>query len=123
MWSNNRKFIELCENGKLEEAKQLYSLFNSNINISYKDDYAFRYACFNGHIEVAKWLLSLPKNIITINLDPSYKYDTIVKHKNNYEKYKLSKNKKFNLILISKLLNIKNNKNYRFFSMSKFITL
>ena len=46
-----------------------------NINISAKNDYAFRYACLNGHLLVTQWLQSIKPNlyVINYNVDGSYK--------------------------------------------------
>jgi ankyrin repeat protein len=52
-----RTFIELCSNGKLEEAQKIYN-DNNFIDIN-KDNTAFSEACNNGHLEVAKWLYSI----------------------------------------------------------------
>jgi hypothetical protein len=51
--------IDLCKNGKLQEAKQLYD--SDNDKITNIND-AFRVSCENGHIEVAEWLLDIFNN-------------------------------------------------------------
>jgi len=63
-----RQFINLCKNGNLEGAKEFLRL-HSDINISIKDDEAFRYSCKNGHLEVAKWLLQMKPDINNSLLD------------------------------------------------------
>ena len=47
-------FIDLCIDGKLDEAKLLFENGNGVVN-----DQAFHWACYNGHLEVAQWLWSL----------------------------------------------------------------
>ena len=46
-----------------------------NINISTKNEEAFRHACYKGHLLVAQWLQSLKPNLYVINYndDGSYK--------------------------------------------------
>jgi predicted Fe-S protein YdhL (DUF1289 family) len=63
-----RQFINLCKYGNLEGAKEFLRL-HSDINISIKDDKAFRYSCKNGHLEVAKWLLQMKPDINNSLLD------------------------------------------------------
>jgi hypothetical protein len=63
-----RQFINLCKYGNLEGAKEFLRL-HSDINISIKDDEAFRYSCKNGHLEVAKWLLQMKPDINNSLLD------------------------------------------------------
>ena len=73
MSSNNKKFIELCEKGKLEEAKQFYST-SHNINFNVYDDEAFKWSCKNGKLEVARLLFSLPNHNINAEYDEYFKY-------------------------------------------------
>ena len=56
------RFIELCKNGKLDEAKQLLEA-NPTINISSHSELAFRNACENGSLEVCQWLLQIKPDI------------------------------------------------------------
>ena len=58
----NLHFIYLCRVGDLKEAKKFLQ-FYQNINISAKNEYAFRVACEYRCVEVAKWLLSLKPDI------------------------------------------------------------
>jgi len=69
-----RQFINLCKYGNLEGAKEFLRL-HSDINISIKDDEAFRYSCKNGHLEVAKWLLQMKPDINNSLLDDYIFYD------------------------------------------------
>ena len=45
-----------------------------DINISAKDEWAFRWACSFGHLEVAKWLLSLKPYLYVIEYDDNGNY-------------------------------------------------
>ena len=56
------RFIELCIEGDLIGLQQLLQL-HPDINISTKNEYAFRYACKRGHLHVCKWLLQVKPNI------------------------------------------------------------
>ena len=56
------QFIELCINGDLMGAQQLYQL-NPTINISVRNERPFIMACAYGYLEVAKWLLQIKPNI------------------------------------------------------------
>ena len=58
----NLHFIYLCRVGDLKEAKKFLQ-FYQNINISAKNEYAFRVACEYRCVEVAKWLLSVKPDI------------------------------------------------------------
>jgi aerobic-type carbon monoxide dehydrogenase small subunit (CoxS/CutS family) len=51
-------FIDLCEKGNLDEAKQMLKL-NPTINSSANNKEAFCGACSEGHLAVAKWLLEI----------------------------------------------------------------
>ena len=68
----NKQFQDLCRNGKLEEAKLLYSNYPT-INISAYYECAFRGACFNGHLNIAKWLLKI-KPTINISAENEYAF-------------------------------------------------
>jgi hypothetical protein len=60
----DKLFIVACQNGKLNEAKEIYfKAINEGhkIDIRAEDEYAFRYSCYNGHIKVAKWLCQISK--------------------------------------------------------------
>ena len=57
-----QQFVELCGDGKLNEAKQLLEA-NPSINISAKNEKAFQCACEKGHLEVAQWLLQVNPSI------------------------------------------------------------
>ena len=48
-------FMILCSKGNLQKAMKMYNL-NKNIDISYENNYAFRWSCRNGHLNVANWL-------------------------------------------------------------------
>ncbi len=63
MNNNTELFQEYCKTGKLENAKQLYLLYPTTIDIIGNCQYAFKWACENGHLEVAKWLLTIESNI------------------------------------------------------------
>ena len=68
-----KQFINLCEKGKLEEIRKIYS--KNNINIHVNNDKAFRYACLNGHIEIVKWLINLDnKPDIHANNDEAFRF-------------------------------------------------
>ena len=56
--SLENEFIDLCLNGKLNEAKEFYKN-NPNVNIIYDNAEAFCLACEYEHLEVAKWLLDI----------------------------------------------------------------
>ena len=62
-------FIELCRNGKIEEAKQLYLLGDVNIHADNED--AFKWSCVKGHKEIAQWLYSLCPDIYTLEIEGS----------------------------------------------------
>jgi AraC-like DNA-binding protein len=53
----NDQFIELCKDGKLEEAKKLFA--QGNIDVHYQDQHALRWSCAKGHLEVIEWLFTL----------------------------------------------------------------
>ena len=55
-------FAEACKTGNIDVAKLLLQL-KPNINVSAKNEEAFRYACRNGHLHVAQWLLQLKPDI------------------------------------------------------------
>ena len=60
--SLENQFIDLCLNGKLNEAKEFYKN-NPTIDISANSEYAFKYACANGHLEIAQWLYTINPTI------------------------------------------------------------
>lgn len=60
--SIQEKFIKLCINRRLEDAKILLQN-NPNINISYGNEIVFRLACYKGDLEMAKWLLEVKPDI------------------------------------------------------------
>ena len=60
------QFIEFCKNGNLSEAQKTY-LNNPYIDISAKNEYAFRWACENGHLKVCQWLQSLKPYLYVIH--------------------------------------------------------
>ena len=60
--SLENEFIDLCLNGKLNEAKEFYKN-NPTIDISANSEYAFKYACGNGHLEIAQWLYTINPTI------------------------------------------------------------
>jgi hypothetical protein len=64
-----KKFINACSEGDLEEAKKLY---DKGVNINAENDEAFLQSCRNGKLHVAKWLFSLPNNNININARNGY---------------------------------------------------
>ena len=51
-----------CGSGYLDIAEWLLKI-KPDINISVRNDYAFRHACSNGFINVAKWLLEIKPSI------------------------------------------------------------
>lgn len=51
---NNDIFIEICKQGRLDIAEQIYEEYD--INISARNNFAFQTSCIKGHIEIAKWL-------------------------------------------------------------------
>jgi len=63
-------FFDLCEDAffrrvnmdKLDIAQWLLT-FKQDINISAKNEFAFRKACKNGHLNVAQWLLTVKPDI------------------------------------------------------------
>lgn len=61
-------FLQTCENGHLEAAKQLVENIPNTIN----HNKSFSIACFKGHLELAKWLLEI-KSEIDIS-DEHFKY-------------------------------------------------
>ena len=56
------ELIRYCMFGKLDDAKLLYHN-NPTINISVRNEEAFRYSCKNGHLDIAKWLLDIKPDI------------------------------------------------------------
>ena len=56
------QFYQACHDGNIILAKNLL-INNPHINISARDEYAFRWACFYGHLEVVKWLLKVRPQI------------------------------------------------------------
>ena len=56
------ELIRYCMFGKLDDAKLLYQN-NPTINISVRNEEAFRYSCKNGHLDTAKWLLEIKPTI------------------------------------------------------------
>jgi hypothetical protein len=61
MEEQEETFIELCQSGCLDEAKELLQLY-PNISEYYKER-AFHKVCCYGQLEVAKWLLSVKQDI------------------------------------------------------------
>lgn len=58
-----------------------WSLIKPTINISYENDYAFRFACVEGHLGVAQWLLSIKPDInISANNEHAFKYTCFKGH-------------------------------------------
>ena len=55
-----QQFIELCRNGDLIGAQELYQL-HPNIDISFNNEHVFQTTCLNGHLHVAQWLLRVFK--------------------------------------------------------------
>jgi ankyrin repeat protein len=51
------KFIQFCENGDLDNIKQLIN--SHKINIHANNEAGFRLACENGHKHIVKYLLSV----------------------------------------------------------------
>ena len=57
-----KAFNNACENRYLNVARFLLAV-NSDINISAKHEYIFRFACQHGHLDVAQWLLTVKPDI------------------------------------------------------------
>ena len=58
----NDQFFDACRDGDIIAVKKLLN-DNPQIDISFRDEYAFRLACANGHLEVAKWLFHVRPQI------------------------------------------------------------
>ena len=80
-----KSFCKSCCNGCLEVAKWLLSV-KPDINISSRDDFAFRWACHFRHLEVAKWLQSLKPYLYVIEYSK----------KGNYANYRIRTKKEAN---------------------------
>ena len=75
-----QQFVELCGDGKLDEAKQWLET-NPTINISAKNEQAFRDTCENRHLEVAQWLLQVCPTInISAFNDWAFRYAFVNGH-------------------------------------------
>ena len=67
------EFQIACEDGNLKLAKKLLQKY-PNIDISFNNEYIFRYACYNKRFKLAKWLLKVKPNIdISINNEYAFK--------------------------------------------------
>src|SRR5437868_1927929 len=53
----SEQFIELCKEGKLCAAKEIYLLGGVDIHTIYED--VFRCNCDKGHLNVTQWLISI----------------------------------------------------------------
>ena len=73
------EFINLCWEGKLEEAKLMYENAIIPIDIHANNDEAFRMACCWGHLETAQWLYSLGD--VDIHTDDEYAFRWACSHK------------------------------------------
>ena len=58
----DKRFVEACKNGDLENVKYFLTSkkFKINADIHADDDYGFKEACEEGHLEVVKYLLTSP---------------------------------------------------------------
>jgi hypothetical protein len=56
-------FIDLCKNGKLKEAHQLF--LSNDIDIFRKYHYIFSNLCYDKYLDIAKWLLSIDNRPIS----------------------------------------------------------
>jgi hypothetical protein len=113
----NDKFIRTCINGRLDDAKWLYSIC---VDISYKNNCAILFACQNGYLDMAKWLYSVGAeitepdnepflatclgdavNVIEWLIDIHYKYGGYIE----FEQYGLYKDKIKNVLIDNNLVN------------------
>ena len=69
------RFINACEDGNLNLVQHLF--YNNTINVSYDNEYAFRWTCRRGHLQIAQWLLSVKPDIL----------NTFFIYKNNLHKH------------------------------------
>ena len=73
----DNKFCLACKKGNIEFAKLILTV-KPNIDISAKNEEAFRLSCENGHLEVAQWLQSLKPHIYVIK--NKIKIGTYIQH-------------------------------------------
>ncbi len=75
------KFIDACQKGNINEAKELLKTYPNIINFDKKEYYkkAFAGACGNGHLKVAQWLLQI-KPTIDISADNEYAFRRACAH-------------------------------------------
>ena len=69
----HRQFFATCSDGDIIAAKKLLNE-NPQINISVRDEEAFRSACHWGHLNVAEWLRTLKPYLYVINYTADGKY-------------------------------------------------
>ena len=52
-------FTYMCKNGHLEYAQHILEVFHPRINISARNEEAFRIACVYGNSKIAQWLYEI----------------------------------------------------------------
>ncbi len=73
-------FIRLCCRGNLEECKKYYAR-NPNINISARNELAFKWVCENNNLNVTKWLLKIKPDInISAENDNAFRHSHFCGH-------------------------------------------
>jgi hypothetical protein len=73
-------FVDLCKNGKLKEAHQLF--LSNDIDIFRKYRHIFREFCCDEYLDIAKWLLSIdnrPFSSIIFPMDPRLVYQNTIR--------------------------------------------
>ena len=79
IWVFNEAFQNACICGHLQVAQWLYQI-TPHLNISAKNEYAFRYASLYNHVNVVKWLLHIHPmlNINVMTEEGSYNNDVLM---------------------------------------------